>query len=300
MDVKTLLKENRESKYKYVRKPMCKFDVVDSDGAIMGIISQRGLINPLDITDDSNMHISAMLDVEYNHLESDVIEDFTQWKSSLEYQVGNPNISSLLPQMDDSAKSEYYDMLFVGMVLLRNTRNNIAATSKAVSGMLDWLHRSDFYAAPASAKYHDAVPGGLLSHSLKVYREACMMWNQIDKFKTVSCESMALATLLHDWCKIGLYEQYKRNEKTDYMWIKRDAYRLKDSARAFVLGHGTSSLHIAQKFFNLSMEEACAIRWHMGAWCVSDYEKNELRVAGVKYPLVHLVQFADELSLVQY
>lgn len=37
--------------------------------------------------------------------------------------------------------------------------------------MLEWLEReTDFFEAPASTKHHGAHPGGLVEHSLNVYR----------------------------------------------------------------------------------------------------------------------------------
>ena len=38
-----------------------------------------------------------------------------------------------------------------------------------VSDLLDYLNNSDFFEAPASAKYHNCFEGGLCSHSLHVY-----------------------------------------------------------------------------------------------------------------------------------
>ena len=40
--------------------------------------------------------------------------------------------------------------------------------------LLDYLaNKSDFFTAPASARYHSAVEGGLLQHSLNVYHCLC-------------------------------------------------------------------------------------------------------------------------------
>ena len=35
--------------------------------------------------------------------------------------------------------------------------------------LLDWLSRTDFFTAPASAKFHNAFEGGLVLHSLNVF-----------------------------------------------------------------------------------------------------------------------------------
>lgn len=45
---------------------------------------------------------------------------------------------------------------------------------------------------------------------------------------------------------------------------------------------------------------ALAIRWHMGRWNVVDSEVNDLQTANENYPMVHMIQFADQLSIVNY
>ena len=66
------------------------------------------------------------------------------------------------------------------------------------------------------------------------------------------------------------------------------------------LGHGVSSMFLINKFFHLSLEEASAIRWHMGSYRTSDAEFDELQTCNENFMLVHLLQFADQLSLVKY
>ena len=80
--------------------------------------------------------------------------------------------------------------------------------------LLDWLKKSDFFTAPASTKYHGAYEGGLLEHSLNVYD--CLLgelasMNMTDKY---SKETVAIVSLLHDVCKIGLYISEPKNQKT--------------------------------------------------------------------------------------
>ena len=44
--------------------------------------------------------------------------------------------------------------------------------------LLEFLISSDFFTAPASAKYHSAYEGGLLDHSLNVYDCLCDYLNR--------------------------------------------------------------------------------------------------------------------------
>ncbi len=83
-------------------------------------------------------------------------------------------------------------------------------TRPGSDALLDYLeHKSDFFTAPASAKYHNAFSGGLAAHSLNVYH--CLS-NYLDRPRVKDVykleyppESIAIAALLHDVCKINCY-----------------------------------------------------------------------------------------------
>ena len=166
--------------------------------------------------------------------------------------------------------------------------------------IVNWLNTTDFYKAPASTQYHESYVGGLCQHSINVANiasdlcELPIFENKVDK------NSAVLIALMHDWCKINYYEPYMRNVKNDQtgQWEQKQAFKYKGAQ--IPLGHGVSSLFIAQKFFRLSLEESLAIRWHMGKWRCIDSEDSELQSANENYPLVHLIQFADQLSIVNY
>ena len=77
--------------------------------------------------------------------------------------------------------------------------------------LLKWLCDSDFFVAPASSKFHNAILGGLCDHSLNVYDRAVELIENENKkenslFKNVSAESIAISTLLHDLCKVYYYK----------------------------------------------------------------------------------------------
>ena len=165
----------------------------------------------------------------------------------------------------------------------------------------EWLRNTDFYTCPASTQYHDSFTGGLLKHSLNVCDSAVNLLAAEPFKSTVHIEDAVLVSLIHDWCKIGLYVPYKRNVKDEAtgQWNAVDAFRYAEN-RTICLGHGVSSMYMASKFFNLNMEESLAVRWHMGKWNVADSEINELQQANRMYPLVHLIQFADQLAITDY
>ena len=61
-----------------------------------------------------------------------------------------------------------------------------------VQSLLEWLESTDFYTAPASTKYHGAYEGGLLEHSLNVFRRLAKRCPAADM------DTLTVAALLHD------------------------------------------------------------------------------------------------------
>ena len=68
-----------------------------------------------------------------------------------------------------------------------------------VQSLLEWLESTDFYTAPASTKYHGAYAGGLLEHSLNVFRRL------VKRCPAADMDTLTITALLHDVCKIHLY-----------------------------------------------------------------------------------------------
>ena len=76
--------------------------------------------------------------------------------------------------------------------------------------LLEFLLNSDFFTAPASSRFHSAFEGGLALHSLNVY-DCLKSYLETDRAKNTfgfsySEESIAIVSLLHDLCKIGVYK----------------------------------------------------------------------------------------------
>ena len=141
-------------------------------------------------------------------------------------------------------------------------------TRPGADALLNYLeNKSDFFTAPASARYHLACEGGLCEHSLNVYH--CLVdYLQRERVQELygleySEESVAVVALLHDLCKVGCYKKTFRNVKDDATgkWEKVPSYQFDDP---LPYGHGEKSVYIANGFIRLTREEAMAIRWHMG------------------------------------
>ena len=78
---------------------------------------------------------------------------------------------------------------------------------------------SDFFTAPASTRYHGNYEGGLCEHSLNVY-DALVDILARPRVKDLygisySDESIAIAALLHDLCKVNFYKVSSRNVKNE-------------------------------------------------------------------------------------
>lgn len=136
-----------------------------------------------------------------------------------------------------------------------------------MDALIDWLvNKTDYFTAPASTKYHGSHKGGLVEHSIDVYR--CFQeLQQTPKFKECNFpdESVILMTLLHDVCKTNFYFEDKKNWKnpeTD-KWEVVPFYSIEDS---HPYGHGECSVMLIEEYIKLNIQEKYAIRWHMGGF----------------------------------
>ena len=167
---------------------------------------------------------------------------------------------------------------------------------EGADAFLDWLcgDKSDFFTAPASTRYHNNCPGGLVSHSLNVY-DCLVDYMSRESIKKaigyeISDESIAIAALLHDVCKVNFYKESLRNVKDETgTWIKVPYYEIDDK---LPYGHGEKSVYVIGGFMRLSREEAFAIRYHMGF--SSKEEPRDVSAAFSMFPLAFALSVADQ------
>ena len=181
--------------------------------------------------------------------------------------------------------------------------------------LLQWLESTDFYSAPASTRFHLAREGGLVEHSVHVYERLRTLFVREFTNGVIPTpeqdESIAICGLLHDVCKVNVYQKEPKNRKTydpekvaaaeswqvkhdalgDFVWETVMGYKFEDS---LPYGHGEKSVYIISGFMHLTREEAMTIRWHMG------FSDNDFRAGGFsvgnafeKYPLAVLTHIAD-------
>lgn len=157
-------------------------------------------------------------------------------------------LPSLAPEKTQELKNEFID-------LLQSTGR------QGMPELIEWLETTDFYTAPASSQFHGAYEGGLLVHSLSVYKYL----RNFTKSLSADPESLKIMGLLHDVCKVGFFTKQVRNVKVpgERRWEEEESYAIDDQ---LPMGHGEKSVYMIMKFIPLTDEEALAIRWHMGGF----------------------------------
>lgn len=152
---------------------------------------------------------------------------------------------------------------------------------------------SDFFTAPASTRFHGAYEGGLAEHSINVY-DCLSDYLLRERVRNIyrleyDQESIAIAALLHDICKINCYKVGSRNVKDENgIWQSVPTYEYDDR---LPYGHGEKSVYIITGFMKLTREEAFAIRYHMGFSGVED--KRNIGDAFEQFPLAFALNTAD-------
>lgn len=175
---------------------------------------------------------------------------------------------------------------------------------EGVEGLIEDITNQGFFEAPASAGHHLNVEGGLAQHSLNSCKAALAVWEGMKTVEPtlaneVTRESIIIATLLHDLCKIDIYRRSVKKRKNALgQWEDSEGYKV--TYRNFPMGHGEKSVILALcSGIELSDAEMLAIRWHMGAWGVNQNSFEDCRnydAARKLYPLVAIVQTGDSLA----
>lgn len=162
-----------------------------------------------------------------------------------------------------------------------------------IKELLNWLDQTDFYTAPASVRHHGAFEGGLCLHSIYVCSELSRI-NAAYDFNLAD-DSIILVALLHDLCKIGLYEKGTRNQKNaEGKWETVPCYTY---ANPPAYGdHGGKSVFQIMQFVKLTYEEASAIQSHMGAYDLSSNKASEVSKVYSSNKLAWALHVADEAA----
>jgi len=171
--------------------------------------------------------------------------------------------------------------------ILQNTKRD------GISNLIEWLCEKGFFTEIASSRGHSSYIGGLADHSYNVYK---LLLSMNDEYK-LGCpkESIAIAALLHDVCKIG---GYVRTQADDGWTYNREAEK----------GHAKLSICRIKKFIKLTELEELMIKFHMGVYGLDEFEPGKgeykLRNGGMANtwyhnPIVKIMYFCDELATIK-
>lgn len=148
---------------------------------------------------------------------------------------------------------------------------------------------------PASARreFHNAFPGGLVDHSLRVLGNAFRMAKAFDW--SVSKDSLIVAALFHDIGKVG-------SPTHDFYVHQTDSWRVEKFGEEYTynndLPHMSTpdrSVYLCQHFgIKLSHDEWLAIKLNDG-FSLDENKRYCLKVS----PLVYTVMTADYISTMQ-
>ena len=189
-------------------------------------------------------------------------------------------LPSLAPEKLASLREEY-----IG--LLHSTQR------EGIEDLISWLEeKTDFFTAPASSQFHGAYIGGLLAHSLSVYK---YLKNFTKTLPDIGEDTLIITGLLHDLCKVNFFVKQTRNVKVpgEKRWEEEESFAIDDS---LPMGHGEKSVYLAMKYIPLTDEEALAIRWHMGGYddAARSYVGGKAQSNAYNaYPLAAALNIAD-------
>ena len=154
---------------------------------------------------------------------------------------------------------------------------------EGMDNMIQWMEIENFFTSPGSTKYHGCYEGGLAKHSLGVYS----LLHSFNQELQLGCEedSIIIATLLHDVCKVGAYlgdhkpYQYNRSQPK---------------------GHARLSIERIEQFIMLSPLKKLMILYHMGPWNSTgrgeEYSVDDMLSVWGKNEIVRWVYFSDEMA----
>ena len=160
-----------------------------------------------------------------------------------------------------------------------------------------FFKEGDLYVAPASTKFHGHFAGGLILHSLLIFKHL----NELNEKMGYGykLQDLWLSALYHDACKVNLYKvSYKNAKDINGNWTKQPYYTTRTDYKG--LGHGVESMVIYLRDFAGSPlyneEVRDAIRWHMGFSDLSPMDQFNYDAFLDNSKLVLLINTADQMA----
>ncbi len=191
-------------------------------------------------------------------------------------------------------------------ITIKEMAENCIEDENERKNFLDWMEKHEFYASPASTKFHGDFEGGLCIHSLQAACQALKLapslFGDFMKSKyagefSFTAEDIFVSAISHDFCKAGFYSTSYRNTKDIFgSWKKTPYFTVKSGNRN--LGHGNESVLLLLESMPSYIKKRPvleAISRHMGFSDITDTEKINYSNF-LTNPLVILLQLADQTA----
>lgn len=189
-----------------------------------------------------------------------------------------------------------------------NLLRSVKREGAQIDLLLQRLEESDFYTAPASTKFHNNCEGGLLDHSLNVYKNLKSLIKNKGYEDMISEESIIICGLLHDLSKANYYEKVFKNKKVYspdglkkdeggyFDWCTVQEYVTKPENQRFQFGsHEQNSEYLVRAYIPLYQEESMAILHHHAGMSF-DSVQAQFGIIWERAPLALFLHLADMLS----
>lgn len=168
---------------------------------------------------------------------------------------------------------------------------------EGVEDLISVMEEKGFFTAPASSGggRHSAEEGGLAQHSLNAYQTATklahVLLGTIERNTKEMKDSLIIVSLLHDLGKCGDYGKALYVPNILKSGKQSDAKPWERNKDLLPTPHAFRSVEIANRWIDLTEDEAFAIRYHDGLY---DRETGAMAVIpGHETKLLMLLHWAD-------
>lgn len=176
----------------------------------------------------------------------------------------------------------------------------ISTGREGVEDLISVMEEKGFFTAPASSGggRHSAEEGGLAQHSLNVFKTAAklayVLLGPIERNTKEMRDGLAIVSLLHDLGKCGDYGKALYVPNILKSGKQSDAKPWERNKDLLPTPHAFRSVEIANRWIDLTEDEAFAIRYHDGLY---DRETGAMAVIpGHETKLLMLLHWADMWS----
>jgi 23S rRNA maturation-related 3'-5' exoribonuclease YhaM len=139
----------------------------------------------------------------------------------------------------------------------------LSTKREGMESLLVYMKEGGFFTSPGSTRYHGCYEGGLVVHSIGVYE----LLDSFAGLLSLECpaDSLIIAPLLHDLCKMGSYTGYE----------KPYGYN-----RSHPKGHAKLSIERISRFIKLTELEEKMIQFHMGVYGLVEFQDEDKKHKG--------------------